>query len=262
LETVLVLENEPVAKRAIGALLRAKGYSVMEATSAAGAMKIARSCAASLDILIAGDLLRAGGGVLAAVDLFETCPAIAVLFVSGTPAAGWRSRNLLNLQLLPRTNWEFLQKPFEPAALDRRVRQLLDRRRPAAYSAAASAESSTFMGAVNHATMEPLLRTEVVGTEAMTQPNLFETRPAFRAGSFPVHIPEIAFCEEKIRLMEGFLSAIHELTDLQSQQTRAVIDGDPDFSRFDMLIHMASDRKDEAKYALLRHIETHHCEEG
>ena len=69
-------------------------------------------------------------------------------------------------------------------------------------------------------------------------------------------------CEEKARLTESFLQAIHELTDLHAQQSRAVMEQDPEFSRFDLLMHMAVEKRDEAKYALLRHIESHQCEEG
>lgn len=67
------------------------------------------------------------------------------------------------------------------------------------------------------------------------------------------------FCEEKMRLEDEFLKAIRELTALQAQQTQAIIDGDPEFSRFDVLIHVASEQKDLAKYALMGHIESHGC---
>lgn len=72
-------------------------------------------------------------------------------------------------------------------------------------------------------------------------------------------IPEIGYCAEKTRLMNDFIKAIHDLGELQSQQARALIDGDPDFSRFDLLIHMANERKDQVKYAWLSHIEQHRC---
>jgi hypothetical protein len=75
-------------------------------------------------------------------------------------------------------------------------------------------------------------------------------------------IPEVAFCEEKNRLLRDFLQAIQELSALQSQQSQAVIDGDPDFSRFDVLLHLAQEKKDKAKYAWMAHVELHHCEEG
>jgi hypothetical protein len=75
-------------------------------------------------------------------------------------------------------------------------------------------------------------------------------------------IPEVAFCEQKNGLQDDFLRAIQELNTLLSQQTQAVIDGDPDFSRFDVLLHVAHQRKEMAKYAWIAHVEFHHCEEG
>jgi hypothetical protein len=72
-------------------------------------------------------------------------------------------------------------------------------------------------------------------------------------------LPQIPFCEEKQRLIDEFLASSHVLMDLQNQQTQAVIDQDPEFSRFDDLIHMAREKKDHAKYALIAHVEKHHC---
>ncbi len=71
--------------------------------------------------------------------------------------------------------------------------------------------------------------------------------------------PLIPYCQEKQRLIDGFLASNHALVDLQNQQTQAVIDQDPEFSRFDDLIHMAREKKDNAKYALIAHVENHHC---
>jgi hypothetical protein len=75
-------------------------------------------------------------------------------------------------------------------------------------------------------------------------------------------IPEIVFCPEKNRLQKEFLKAIHELSVLHSQQTQAVIDGDEDFGRFDILLHLAQEKKDQAKYTWIAHVEQHGCQEG
>ena len=87
-----------------------------------------------------------------------------------------------------------------------------------------------------------------------------------RTGTRGTHIPRIGFCEEKNRLLGEFLKAIREFTELQSQQTQAVIDaaanGDADFMRFDILLHMAQERKEWAKYAWIAHVEEHGCQEG
>jgi hypothetical protein len=69
----------------------------------------------------------------------------------------------------------------------------------------------------------------------------------------------VAFCEERRRLSEEFLETNRVLMDLHSQQTQAVIDNDDEFSRFDDLIHLAREKKEQAKYALIAHIEKHHC---
>jgi len=72
-------------------------------------------------------------------------------------------------------------------------------------------------------------------------------------------LPDIGFCEAKQSLIDEFTAANHELMELHIQQTQAVIDGDPDFSRFDDLIHMAREKKEHAKYTLIAHLEEHHC---
>jgi len=76
-----------------------------------------------------------------------------------------------------------------------------------------------------------------------------------------LHMAVTGVCEEETQLRRCFLGAIHELNELQSQQVRAVIDGDAEFSRFDVLIHAAQEAKDNSKYAWMSHVETHRCGE-
>ncbi|HJT89110.1 MAG TPA: hypothetical protein VJ732_14680 [Bryobacteraceae bacterium] len=68
-----------------------------------------------------------------------------------------------------------------------------------------------------------------------------------------------SFCEEKLRLMEEFLAAATDLVTAHNEQVRALIEEDPDFSRFDWLIHAATERKRLAKYEYLAHVERHGC---
>jgi hypothetical protein len=88
------------------------------------------------------------------------------------------------------------------------------------------------------------------------------SRPQKKEDTLRVSIPEVAFCDEKNQLLDEFLEAIHEITTVQSLQTQALIDGDPDFTRFDVLLHFAQERKEQAKYAWIAHVESHHCERG
>ena len=66
-------------------------------------------------------------------------------------------------------------------------------------------------------------------------------------------------CEEQRRLMENFAAVVKELLALHQQQFEAAVHGDSDCTRFDLLIHAANERKQEAKYAYLRHVEEHGC---
>ena len=68
-----------------------------------------------------------------------------------------------------------------------------------------------------------------------------------------------SLCQEKFRLMEEFLEATRDLVETHNEQARALIQGDPDFSRFDVLIHAATQRKRQAKYDYLAHLEKHGC---
>jgi hypothetical protein len=69
---------------------------------------------------------------------------------------------------------------------------------------------------------------------------------------------EILLCLEKQRLLEVFTDAVHEIMLLQQQQVTDIVNDD-DFSRFDVLLHLATERKDLAKYAYLQHVEEHGC---
>jgi hypothetical protein len=77
-----------------------------------------------------------------------------------------------------------------------------------------------------------------------------------------IRVPQIGFCAAKNRLLDEFLQASREMMALQNQQTQAVIQGDPDFPRFDVLLHLAQERKEIAKYAWIAHVESHGCGEG
>lgn len=131
--TVLIVEDEPLVMETVSAALRLKGYNVMEVVTAAGAVEFARGQARGVDILVADVLLPLQSGVQAAIEIWQTWPEIAILFISGTPLEGWQSRDLQSLQVLPRRTWDFLQKPFRASTLEHCVRELLERsaeRRP------------------------------------------------------------------------------------------------------------------------------------
>ena len=67
------------------------------------------------------------------------------------------------------------------------------------------------------------------------------------------------FCGIRQRLVDAFTAAVREMNVIENQQIQAVIEGDSDFSRFDLLLHYAQEKKDTAKYAWIAHVEVHGC---
>ena len=71
--------------------------------------------------------------------------------------------------------------------------------------------------------------------------------------------PSDLFCKESRSLLDAFAEAVQELLLLHEQQFQAIVSADMESDRFDILIHMANERKHEAKSAYLRHLESHGC---
>lgn len=69
----------------------------------------------------------------------------------------------------------------------------------------------------------------------------------------------VLYCEEAKHLLNGFGEAVQDLVRLHEEQFQSILGGELDSTRFDDLIHMANERKQEAKYAYLNHLETHGC---
>jgi hypothetical protein len=66
-------------------------------------------------------------------------------------------------------------------------------------------------------------------------------------------------CATAQMLLRAFLACLEEMHDLYDQQFWAIISEDAEFHRFDLLIHEVNDRRENAKYALMQHVEEHGC---
>jgi hypothetical protein len=75
----------------------------------------------------------------------------------------------------------------------------------------------------------------------------------------PMVLSKTTICNEKLRLIEDFMSAATDLVAAHNDQVKALVEDDRDFNRFDVLIHLAAERKWQAKYAYLIHLEKHGC---
>jgi hypothetical protein len=62
------------------------------------------------------------------------------------------------------------------------------------------------------------------------------------------------------RLRNLFGEAVTELMLFHEQQFLALMNGDAELERYEILIHMASEKRQAAKYGYMAHIEAHGCE--
>jgi hypothetical protein len=76
--------------------------------------------------------------------------------------------------------------------------------------------------------------------------------------SRPTHTSGI-LCEEGKRLLDAFGAAVQNLVKLHELQFLEVVEGDLSANRFDLLIHDANEKKQNAKYAYMTHLEKHGC---
>jgi hypothetical protein len=72
-------------------------------------------------------------------------------------------------------------------------------------------------------------------------------------------VTSLIYCQQARELLDSLGEAIRELIKLHEEQFQSLVGGDLDSSRFDPLIHVANERKHEAKYAYIHHLETHGC---
>ena len=119
-ETVLLVEDEDAVRRLAAEALRRAGYAVLEASNGDQALDLARRTSGPISAVVTDVLLPGMHGVELARHLADQRPDIRVLFISGYAADVGANRDLLD----PGT--EFLQKPFTPTTLVRRVRTVLD----------------------------------------------------------------------------------------------------------------------------------------
>ena len=123
-ETILVVEDDPSVRELARATLERGGYRVLEAEDANGALQVWREAATPIAVLVTDMVLPngLGGGKLAQL-LRERDPQLQVICISGYGSETLKEE--MPPSLAPGVN--FLSKPFDPTALLKAVKALLDR---------------------------------------------------------------------------------------------------------------------------------------
>jgi len=120
-ETLLVVEDEPDVRHLACDVLAAQGYDVLRATNGQHALHVAREHKGPPICLVITDVIMPlMGGKMMAEWLKSTYPDLKILFTSG-----YTDDAIAHLGALE-TGVEFLPKPYTPATLARKVREMLD----------------------------------------------------------------------------------------------------------------------------------------
>jgi PAS domain S-box-containing protein len=118
-ETILVVEDDPAVRPLVAVMLRRYGYNVLTAGNAAEAIELVEGNDAAIDLLLTDVVMPGLNGRELAERLKIMRPGMKVLLTSGYPAdADVR-------QWIADTSAAYLEKPYLPDELARKLRELL-----------------------------------------------------------------------------------------------------------------------------------------
>jgi two-component system, cell cycle sensor histidine kinase and response regulator CckA len=120
-ETILLAEDDASVRTTTARCLRDLGYTVLETTNGDDAFGVAQAYDGMIDLLLTDVVMPCMGGPLLAERLATLRPGIRVLFMSGYADAITVHPGRIS------NNVALIQKPFLPAELARKVREVLDR---------------------------------------------------------------------------------------------------------------------------------------
>jgi NO-binding membrane sensor protein with MHYT domain/ActR/RegA family two-component response regulator len=118
-ETVLVVEDEDAVREFAARALRQYGYSVLVARRVQEALLIAAEHPGAIDVVLSDVIMPHTSGPGLMTKLRELRPAARVVFMSGF------TENALGHHGVLESSHPFLQKPFSPEALARKIREAL-----------------------------------------------------------------------------------------------------------------------------------------
>jgi CheY-like chemotaxis protein len=119
-ETVLAVDDDPSIRDLLAEVLRPLGYKVLFAANGEEALTLAASHQENIDLLLTDVMLPGIKGQELAKQLLHSCPGVNVLFMSG-----YLCPSMAHSESDQRFE-AFIQKPFAPNALLRKIRNLLD----------------------------------------------------------------------------------------------------------------------------------------
>jgi two-component system cell cycle sensor histidine kinase/response regulator CckA len=125
-ETVLLAEDEAGVRELAVRVLEGQGHTVLASANGEEALVVAQQHGGQpIHLLVADVIMPHMGGVELARRFAGLCPHSPILFISGYTGEPAAAQGVIGAAM------NYLQKPFLPADLARRVREALDRLAPA-----------------------------------------------------------------------------------------------------------------------------------
>ncbi len=124
--TILLVEDNDGVRALASRVLRDSGYEVLEAADGEQALGLADGRGAPIDLLLTDMVMPGLSGAEVAERVRAVQPTIAVLFMSG-----YAGNTIMRAARLP-PRAQYIEKPFAPGELARRVRDVLARARTGA----------------------------------------------------------------------------------------------------------------------------------
>jgi PAS domain S-box-containing protein len=121
-ETILLVEDDEVVRRLAQEVLEMSGYDVLEAASGRAAQQICEGNKDAIQLLLTDIVMPEMSGPEVAKQLLAIHPEMHVLYMSGYAENAIVHHGVLD------EGTSFLEKPFSPDALSRKVRDILDGR--------------------------------------------------------------------------------------------------------------------------------------
>src|SRR5262249_3903517 len=118
------VEDDELVRPLLAEALRRNGYTTRVAGDGSEAMGVVRDPSVTIDLIVTDVVmpLMSGPEMVQLVELAR--PGLPVLYLSG-----YADQALVH-QKLRKAGTYFMQKPFEPEAFGRKVREILDAREP------------------------------------------------------------------------------------------------------------------------------------
>jgi DNA-binding response OmpR family regulator len=129
MKTVLIVEDDPSNMDVFQYIFQNDGFTVLCARTANDARQAVQHTHDSIELVICDLQLPDGSGAHLALDLVQTHPGAAVLFLSGTPLGKWNDADMEDFRRLSSTRTGFLEKPFFPSMLKEKAGALLNEKR-------------------------------------------------------------------------------------------------------------------------------------